>query len=175
MTYVYTSEASMIVVTLCKEYIQKGFVMQIQEIVVLSQNISIPVRNLIHLILCEDKLLAGNPRWLWWCHHYLVTNPVQFVSPSSLFIGPLSLLLIHMAYWVDAVITVIKGCQPVTHLHRESSKQGSWQELKYFEWVQLFLGFVEQNPFGYIDFWITLMNLIQIVQRSFKSNALSCL
>ena len=45
-------------------------------------------------------------------------------------------------FGVDDVITVIRGCQPVTHLHTESSEQGSWQELKYFEWVLLFIWFV---------------------------------
>ena len=44
-------------------------------------------------------------------------------------------------FGVDDVTTVIEVCQPVTHLHTESSEQGSWQELEYFEWVQLFLGF----------------------------------
>ena len=56
-------------------------------------------------------------------------------------------------FGVDDVITVIKGCHPVTHLHAESSEQGSWQELKYFEWVLLFiLDLYNRTILGYIDF-----------------------
>ena len=43
-------------------------IVQIQWIVVLTQNISIPVRNIVHLIVicgCDDELQDGNNWWLW--------------------------------------------------------------------------------------------------------------
>ena len=33
--------------------------------------------------------------------------------------------IVHKRQPLELIITVIKGCQPVTHLHSESSEQGS--------------------------------------------------